>query len=165
MQIREIMLLLIMLIIIPTAILTSNHDVFFIIVALVIFIASIRKAYFSAFNIEQNTEGTSDETVEDLEEMLNLNMKRFGTGTVVVKNLIIILFFLYCSFFTHVLWEKALITAVILYWIHGTVNCLIAIDGDASSHARITNKVVDIFINLVTVLIISIVAYIKFSSL
>ena len=119
MQLQGLMFMLFILLIIPVMALT-NHFIFFAIMAIILIITSIKSIYARFFDIEsQEEDDDSDEDAEEeFEDLLNLDMKKFGKGIYIVKDLFIILFFVYCSFYLKSILLKIDAALLILIQIH-----------------------------------------------
>ncbi|OGO81558.1 MAG: hypothetical protein A2Y21_02890 [Clostridiales bacterium GWC2_40_7] len=120
MQLQGLMFMLFILLIIPVMALSTNHLIFFAIMAIILIITSIKSIYARFFDIEsQEEDDDSDEDAEEeFEDLLNLDMKKFGTGIYIVKDLFIILFFVYCSFYLKSILLKVDAALLILIQIH-----------------------------------------------
>ena len=118
MQSKSLVFIFIIVITIPIIALASNHEIFFAVASLVITIISVRYIFrqFSGESL-RGTE-TDDEMEDELEDLINIDVKRFGTGLSVVCNLLIILFFCYCAFYLDTIVLKALASFAILLQIH-----------------------------------------------
>ncbi|MCX7749105.1 MAG: hypothetical protein N2645_19770 [Clostridia bacterium] len=118
MQLQGLMLMLFMLVIIPIIMLSSNHILFFVIISMVLFFASVRNLYALLINYEVESNETDEESLDDLETLFELDMKKFGAGVKVAKGLIIILFLVYCIFSTNYLALRVLCALIGLYWVY-----------------------------------------------
>lgn len=110
MPLQGFMLILFMLAVIPVIALSANHEIYFIMMSLILAVASIRGIYRQLTGGYEDS-GTEGGFAEDMEEMADLDMKKFGTGIDVVKSLFIILFLIYCSFFLVTILFKAVLAA------------------------------------------------------
>lgn len=134
MQLQGLMIMLFFTIAIPIIIMSANHNVFFILIALVLFIVSVRDIrnilmFMKDFKsqgdyVVEDDMSDEREIVEELEDMTNINIRKFSIGISLAKSLIIILFFVYCSFYVEGLMLKALISSLILYRIYLITNLL-----------------------------------------
>lgn len=117
MQLQGLLFILLMLIIIPIFILSANDTVFFVISALILLIVSIKNIHTPAVGMQKETSEEYTSILEDLENASNLNIKKFETGIVVVKDFIIILFLCYCYFYINSIHLKILTFSIAFYWI------------------------------------------------
>lgn len=119
MQLQGLMFMLFILLIVPVMVISTNHYIFFALMAIILIISSIKNIYTRFFDLDSEDEEDSDnETEEEFEDLLNLDMKKFGTGIYIVKDLFVILFFLYCSFYLKSIFLKIDAALLILIQIH-----------------------------------------------
>ena len=80
MQLQGLMLIL-FLIVIPMIALFANHNIFFIVMSFILFVNSANSilSMFLRTNEEHvnTSESLSDELIEELEEVLNIDIRRF----------------------------------------------------------------------------------------
>lgn len=163
MQLQGIMLLFIMLIMLPIVMLSANHNVFFVIVAIVLFISSIKNIFNLFFNREIELNKEDEELLEDIEITSDIDIRKFGSGLKVVTDLVIILFFLYCAFYMSVLWLKALIAFSILFRVIQIKYNVCENNLDTDFYElSVINKIFYTFSNLCTLFIIITTVYLKF---
>lgn len=126
MQLQGLMFMLFLLLILPILALSTNHFIFFAVMAVILMVSSIKNIYNRFFETDsgEDDEDIEDETEEEFEDLLNLNMKKFGTGIHVVKDLFLILFFVYCSFYLSSILLKIPAALLILIQIHHIRNRL-----------------------------------------
>ena len=125
MPLQGLMFMIFILLIIPVLALSTNHFIFFGVMALIISVISIRNIYNRFFDIDSDGGYIDEEATEEIEDLINLNMKKFGTGINVVKELSLILFFIYCSFYSGSILLKivaALLILIQIYYIKGILN-------------------------------------------
>jgi len=120
MQLQGLMFMLFILLIIPVMALSTNHFIFFAIMAIILIITSIKSIYARFFHIDSREEDddSDEEAEEEFEDLLKLDMKKFGTGIYIVKDLFIILFYVYCSFYLKSIILKIDAALLILIQIH-----------------------------------------------
>ncbi len=119
MQLQGLMFMLFILLIIPIMALSTNPFLFFAVMAIILIISSIKNIYSRFFDVEPGEDEDSDsEAEEEFEDLLNIDMKKFGVGIYVVKDLFLILFFLYCSFYVKSLFLKIDASLLILIQIY-----------------------------------------------
>ncbi len=108
MQSQSLFLILFILIVAPILIISSNHNLFFGLVAFILFIAALRAILKTLSGSKEDVSDEDQSEKEELEDMIGLDAQKFGIGAKVVKNLIIILFYIYSLFFMHHMWLKAI---------------------------------------------------------
>lgn len=164
MQLRALILMLIMLILVPMVILSANHNVFFIITGLLLLILSMRNIHNYLFKVISEPDETEDELESELKESMDFDVKKFGAGTKVVKNLIIILFFLYCTFYINQLIFKMLLAFIIVYWIRDIMsNVVLKRAGDKEYGVNAVSGLFHLTTNIGTIILIILVAMAKFA--
>lgn len=167
MPLQGLMLILFMIIIIPILLIFSNHNVFFILISLILLYTSLKNIYFKVFNSGLAASDSEEDLSEELEQTMNVNVKKFKDGILVAKNLIIILFLAYCTFFISDFLLKILI-ALILTFRFTDIYKLFRKDKNLEPTSALIQKVKNVFslfIDIITVTIIIIVSiskYLKF---
>jgi hypothetical protein len=106
MQSQSLILILFILIIAPILIISSNHNLFFALVAFAMFIASLRSITKALSGSQDDLSEDDEAEREEFEDMIGLDAQKFGVGAKVVKNLVVILFYIYCLFFIRHTWLK-----------------------------------------------------------
>jgi hypothetical protein len=102
----------------PIVALFSNHEVFFAVMAFCITILSFRYFYMLFAGESLRSAESDEELEEELEELIDIDVKRLGTGLSVASNLLAILFFVYCAFYLDTLVLKALASFAIILQIY-----------------------------------------------
>ncbi len=162
----EKILFLLMLIILPIMILMSNHNIFFIITGIVIIIISIRNLYVIIYKVNINEIEDDDENIDDLYDNEELNIAKIGLGTVVVKNLIVILFFVYCVYHINSYILKVLVSINIAYYIYYLKNSIIE-SKKAENKEKLEfplGRILGFVVNLTSIIIVIFTACNKFIS-
>jgi hypothetical protein len=167
MQSNGFSLMIFIFLVLPVIILFSNHDIFFVIIALILIISSIKNLYQTI--IKPPDIKSDDESIfEDYGEDEDLSSEGLGISTRIVKNLIVILFYIYCTFFIYSIIFRAVVLAIILYWLHDTINSPAkpADDTDISAPPIKTNTnaqgALTFFVNVGSILMIIFVTCNKF---
>jgi hypothetical protein len=110
------------LIVLPAIVLFSNQDIFFVMVAIFLLVTSIKNLYQAVISPADIRQNEFEDIFEDYNEDEDLNPENITVNTKIVKNLIIILFYIYCTFFIYSFIFKAFVYAIILYWLYDTIN-------------------------------------------
>lgn len=163
MQLESMLMFLLMLIVIPILAISANDTAFFIIFAAVLAIAALKSIYNALFDTEIEPEENGNEIIDDIEEQIDLDMRRLGTGFNVVKGLIIVLFFVYCTFYLNFIWLKVLSSLVILYWLVSIKDNLTSDTEEDAPKRNIFSRALFIIVNISSLVIISFSAYNKFN--
>lgn len=163
MQLESMLMFLLMLIVIPILAISANDTAFFIIFAAVLAIAALKSIYNALFDTEIEPEENGNEIIDDIEEQIDLDMRRLGTGFNVVKGLIIVLFFVYCTFYLNFIWLKVLSSLVILYWLVSIKDNLTSDTQEDAPKRNIFSRALFIIVNISSLVIISFSAYNKFN--
>lgn len=163
MQLQGILILFVFIIMIPILILSANHNVFFVLMAIVLLLSSIKNIYNFLTKHKPVLDKEEQEMLEDFEISSDLNMKRFSAGIRVVFGLIIVLFFTYCAFYLNVFWIKIIIALAIVYRIYDIKFSIKAenLEKDLEDYNFI-NKIFYLSSNVSTVFIILAAAFYKF---
>lgn len=122
MPLQGLMLILFMIIIVPSLIIFANHEIFFILISIILFYTSLRNIYKKITNFNSLSSETNDEISDEFEQISNVNVKKFKDGISVSKNLIIILFFIYCSFIVSSFLIKILIALILTFRLISVIN-------------------------------------------
>lgn len=163
MQLQSLMLMLLLMVFFPMMILTSNSGVFFIVISLILLFSSFRNLFdMAAFRSSSVDDLEEDDDSEDLEEFLGLDLKKLESGLHVVRNLIILLYFTYCSFYMFNVWFKLFILTIALYWIYDII--LFVQSKGTIAESSLAKNVWLSFINISTISIIVLTAFNKYSS-
>ena len=121
---QSLMMMFILTVILPVTILFTNHDIFFIVTALVLLILSLGNIFSNAFGSNDENDQEEDPMIEELEELLDIDIKKLNTGIKFSRNLIGVLFFFYCSFFIQSIFFGILAALLMLYWIHKAIETM-----------------------------------------
>lgn len=175
MQLQGLMMMLFFTIVIPLIIISTNHNIFFILMALVLFVASLKDiqnsfSYFKGSRhkptaFENDDASDEKEVIEELEGLTNVNIKKFSKGIGFVKNLIIILFFLYSSIYLDGLVYKSIISVIILYRIFLAKSIIATKDGKIEFGTSIIPNCARIICTFLSIFIIISSAYTIFSTM
>ncbi len=172
MQMQGLVLALSMLILIPLFTLFSNHNIYFLISSILTLILAVNKLRLLAQSKEninpekEEIDGATEHKIfnEDLENILNIDMKKFEKGIFFVKNLFFILFFIYCIFYIESLAMRIMIFAVIWYWTFNGASYFLRKKNQEiyENNESIEKKLLSLLFNSCTIFIIIIIAYNKF---
>ncbi len=164
MQLQGMLFILLMLIIVPILVISSNDTAFFIIFALIMVIASFKSINNNLFNNEDDSDDSNIEFLEEIEEQLNIDINKFGAGLKVVKDLAVIIFFIYCNFYLNTIWLKVILTLLILYWVTDLKSVIHSMKEslDVDSKSTIKTRFISLIMNLSCLLIIAVTTFNKF---
>ncbi|TYQ14790.1 UNVERIFIED_CONTAM: hypothetical protein Cloal_1169 [Acetivibrio alkalicellulosi] len=163
MPLEYMLLIIIMLIIIPVVAISSNDTAFFIITSLVLVIATIKSFHTNFFGIDKKDNSDNNELLAEIEDQINLDLYKIGKGFQTIKTLIIIVFFIYCTFYFHDLWLKALSAFVIVHWINTLIyNLNEKVEDKPKEKVGPIKRFYLIIVNLSSIVIITFSAYNKF---
>ena len=118
MQSKSLAFLFIIIIAIPIIALSSNHEIFFVVMSLIITVISVRYIFrlLSGESLKGNE--ADEEIVEELEDLIEIDVKKFGKGISVASNLLAILFMIYCAFFLETIILKAVASFAIILQVY-----------------------------------------------
>lgn len=165
MQIESLFIALIMIIIIPIIIISSDHNAFFFITGFIVIISSILNLNKNISNSSKVVYDENHDSIDEFEELLNIDVKKFGIGLKFVKNLFIILFILYCIFFITSIFIKIFAVIVISYWLQDCLNLF----SDINSKSTIKifpwyHKYIFTVVNISSLIVVFNVIYFKIIS-
>lgn len=127
MQLQGFILMIFTFVIVPVFILFSNHNMFFIVMALVLLFSIFRTLYIVFSGYKKGIPKISKEDqdlMEEFELSMDYDFRRLDTGFRVAKYAISILFYLYCSFYVDHIFIKILISFIIVYWVYYIINTI-----------------------------------------
>lgn len=165
MQIKAMFFSLIMISVLPFIVISMNHNVFFTVVGAIIVFASAKNLYTLLFKYRRVVYNDGTQSLDELEEIVNIDVKRFGIGIKIVKNLIIILFVVYCMFYVNILIFKLIGATIIIYWIKDCAHKVSDIKSKSSIMLNTwTNNFFFLAVNAGTIMLITAVTYIKITT-
>lgn len=156
MQLQGLVLMLLIMIIMPLMLLFSNDNVFFMVMLVVLLMSSFKHINLILYKKNKELTQLDDEIVDDIEETMNIDIKKFGNGIQVARNMIIILFFIYCSFFVHSFVLKFFIAAIIIHKIYEIINNIVY---HVNENYKINNVFKTLFTLLMKVITIIVIAF------
>lgn len=109
MQSKSAVFVLMLILAIPVLLISTNHELFFILASIIVTIASAGFIYASVSGNELHVNEEDEELEEELEDLMNIDIKKLGTGFSILYNMLNILLLCYCSFYL-----KAVIFKVII---------------------------------------------------
>jgi hypothetical protein len=118
MQSKSLAFLFIIIIAIPIIALSSNHEIFFVVMSLIITVISIRYIFRLLTSESLKGNEADEEMEEELEDLIGIDVKKFGKGISVASNLLAILFLIYCAFFLETILLKAVTSFAIILQIY-----------------------------------------------
>jgi hypothetical protein len=167
MQEQGILVMLFVMFVMPMVLLFSNHDTFFIVIALILFISSAVSLKSKIFGKKVPMPSNEEtELLDDVEEYVNLDLEKFGTGTKVFRHSIALIFFVYSSFYVESILFRVLIALVLVFWVYKILEDVLA-DGSPLLPviSPLLKDFLTIFTSAATLLIIIAVALNKFTGL
>lgn len=118
MQSKGSVLIFLIILVFPVIAIFSDHQIFFVIMSIIIAFVSCRYIYNllsgNGFGDQENDE----ELEEELEDMVDIDIRLFGTGMSVAYNLLVILFLAYCAFYLDTVLLKGIAALAIILQIH-----------------------------------------------
>ena len=125
MPLQNFLAMIFVFVILPLFLLFSNHIFFYITMSLILLVYSIRSIYFSLSGKKIITPELDEEDLEfidNLKTTTGFDLKWFNTCIKIARYLIVILFYIYCSFLANSMIVNILVSIVILYWIHRIID-------------------------------------------
>jgi len=118
MQSKGSVLIFLIILVFPVIAIFSDHQIFFAIMSIIIAFISCRYIYNllfgKGFGDSEDDEGLS----EELEDMIDIDMRLFGTGMSVAYNMLVMLFLIYCAFFLDTVLLKGIPALAIMFQIY-----------------------------------------------
>ncbi|NMB95750.1 MAG: hypothetical protein GYA02_03940 [Clostridiaceae bacterium] len=165
MQLQSFLAMLFIFVVLPVFLLFSNHNIFYIAMALVLLFDSLRSIYFLLTGkkiITPDLNEDDKEFIDDLKNTTGFDLKWFNTCIKIARYLIAILFYIYCSFYVKNMFLNILISIVILYWVNRIINSF----REENIHKIILpfylERIIQLLINTSSAFVITIITLIKF---
>jgi len=118
MQSKGSALLFLVILAFPIIALSADHDRFFLEMAVLVTLSSV-KSIFSLVVLKGFEKPEPDEELEEeLEELVGIDIRKFGDGLSVAVNMVIIVFILYCAFFLETFLLKCIAALAIVFQVH-----------------------------------------------
>lgn len=118
MQSKGSVLIFLIMLVFPVIAIFSDHQIFFVIMSIIIAFVSCRYIYGllsgNGFGDHENDE----ELEEELEDMIDIDIRLFGTGMSVAYNMLVMLFLIYCAFFLDTVLLKGISALAIILQIY-----------------------------------------------
>lgn len=118
MQSKRIALLFIVITLIPVLALFSNHEMFFWILSIILSVVSVRNIIKLVTGENLQSFESDDEIEDELEELIDIDVKRLETGISVATILLVILFLFYCAFYLEAFVLKVIVAFAIMLQIY-----------------------------------------------
>jgi len=98
----------------PIIALSTDHDIFFAVTAALVTLAAIKSIYnlivlngFEQIELDEDLE-------DDLEELIDIDVRKFGDGLNIIVHMIVIVFIIYCAFYLETILLKCVAALAIL---------------------------------------------------
>lgn len=118
MQSKGSMLIFLAILAFPVIAISANHNLFFAVFSAIIASVSFKSIFNILTGNEFDDQKPDEELEAELEEMVDIDFKRAGTGLSIVFNLLVILYLFYCSFYLNTTLLKVITAFAILLQIH-----------------------------------------------
>jgi heme/copper-type cytochrome/quinol oxidase subunit 2 len=112
------------------------------------------------FKAKDEVSAEEQEMMEELQETTDLDLKKFGIGTTAVKDMIWLLFLIYCAASLSAFWLKVVLAAVMAFYSYAIYSNIR--NRNSAEKQFSLNKWLHIPIDIATIYIIISVALIKF---
>ncbi len=106
----------------PVIALSTNHNIFFGVTAALITLAAVKSIYTLLMLNSFQQHELDEELESDLEELIDIDIRKFGDGLSVVINMAVIVFIIYCAFFLETILLKAIASLAIVFQVHFIIN-------------------------------------------
>lgn len=118
MQSKGSMIVFLVILAFPIISISTNHNLFFGSLSIIITVVSVRYLYYLLVKNEFEDNLPDEEVEAELEELADIDLKKVGAGLSITFNLLVILYLIYCSFYLDTILLKGLATFAILLQIH-----------------------------------------------
>ncbi len=118
MQSKGSVLIFLLILVFPVIAIFSDHQIFFVIMSIIIAAISCRQIYNLLSGKGFNGRENDEEIEEELEDMVDIDIRLFGTGMSVAYNLLVIVFLIYCAFFLETVLLKGISALAIILQIY-----------------------------------------------
>lgn len=118
MQSKGSVLIFLLILVFPVIAIFSDHQIFFVIMSIIIAAVSCRQIY-SLLSGKGFAGRENDEELEDeLEDMIDIDIRLLGTGMSVAYNLLVMVYLIYCAFFLDTVLLKGISALAIILQIY-----------------------------------------------
>ncbi|HEX2945330.1 MAG TPA: hypothetical protein VHT96_05185 [Clostridia bacterium] len=124
MQSKGSVLIFLIILAFPVIAIFSDHQIFFVIMSIIIAFVSCRYIFNLLSGNGLGDSESDEELEEELEDMVDIDIRLFGTGMSVAYNLLVILFLVYCTFFLGTVLLNGITALAIILQIHFIVKKL-----------------------------------------
>lgn len=118
MQSKGSVLIFLIILIFPIIAIFSDHQIFFVIMSIIIAFVSCRFIFNLLSGNGLDERENDEELEEELEDMIDIDVRLFGTGMSVAYNMLVILFLIYSAFFLDNILLKGISTLAIILQIY-----------------------------------------------
>ncbi len=114
MQSKSAVFILTLILAIPVLLISTNHELFFILASIIVIIASVGFIFSSISGVEFPINEKDEQIEEELEDLTNIDIKKLGTGFSILYNMLSILLLCYCSFYLKAVVFKVIISIAVI---------------------------------------------------
>lgn len=118
MQSKGSVLIFLIILIFPIIAIFSDHQIFFVIMSIIIAIVSCRFIYSLLSGSGLGGHENDEELEEELEDLVDIDIRLLGMGMSVAYNMLVILFLVYCAFFLDTILLKGISALAIILQIY-----------------------------------------------
>lgn len=108
MQSKGSLLIFLAVLAFPIIALSADHNIFFGVTAALITLSSVRSIYSLLMHNGFHHHELDEELENDLEELVDIDIRKFGDGLSIVINMVIIVFISYCAFYLETILLKGI---------------------------------------------------------
>ncbi len=118
MQSKGSVLIFLIILVFPVIAIFSDHQIFFAIMSIIIAFVSCRYIFNLSSGKGFSDRENDEELEEELEDMIDIDVRLFGTGLSVAYNMLVMLFLIYCTFFLDTVLLKGISALAIIFQIY-----------------------------------------------
>jgi len=160
MSIESMLMLILTLILIPVLLVASNDTLFFIVSGVILVFAALKSLYNILFGTDMEFDESEPGVLDEIEDLISFDLNKFRVLYNNAKSILVIVFFVYCTFYLNQLWLKFLCVFVIIYWLGSIIHNL---KFDENQEFKYTVPQLLVFlVDLSSIILISFSAYHKF---
>lgn len=114
MQSKSAVFIIMLILAIPILLISTDHELFFILASTIVTITSASFIVASVSGTDLHINEEDEELQEELEDLMNIDIKKLGTGFSILYNMLNILLLCYCSFYLKSVIFKVIISIAVI---------------------------------------------------
>jgi hypothetical protein len=160
MSIESMLMFILTLILVPVLLIASNDTLFFMVLGVILVFAALKSLHSILFGTDMELDESEPGILDEIEDLISFDLNRFRVLYKNAKSILVIVFFVYCTFYLNPLWLKFLCAFVIVYWL-GSIKHNLKIDINQEFKDTVP-KLLVFLVDMSSLILISFSAYYKF---